>query len=81
MGLKLEGEETRRLAEALTLLTGETVTTAVTVALRERLERVRRERNVGLAHRLLTIGKDCAPRLKEPFRSSEHGQLLYDEYL
>ncbi len=36
-------------------------------------------RDVGLAERLLAIGKDCAPHLKEPFRSAEHGDLLYDE--
>jgi antitoxin VapB len=44
----------------------------------ERLERIRRERAVGLADRLLAIGKDCAARLKEPFRSADHGDLLYD---
>ena len=27
----------------------------------------------------LAIGKDCAARLKEPFRSADHGDLLYDE--
>lgn len=32
-----------------------------------------------VADRLLAIGKDCAPRLKEPFRSADHGDLLYDE--
>lgn len=37
------------------------------------------EHERGLADRLLTIGKDCAGRLKEPFRSAEHGDLLYDE--
>jgi antitoxin VapB len=29
---------------------------------------------------LMAIGKDCAPRLKEPFRSVDHGDLLYDEH-
>ena len=33
-------------------------------------------RNVGLAERLLAIGKDCVAHLKEPFRSTEHGDLL-----
>jgi antitoxin VapB len=40
---------------------------------------VRRKKDVGLADRLLSIGKDCAPRLKEPLRSADHGDLLYDE--
>ena len=54
------------------------MTQAVTEAVRERLERVRRERGVALSDRLLEIGKDCAAHLKEPFRSIDHGQLLYD---
>ena len=32
-----------------------------------------------LAESLLALGKDCAGRLKEPFRATEHGDLLYDE--
>jgi antitoxin VapB len=55
------------------------MTEAVTEAIRERLDRMRHERSVGLADRLLAIGKNCAARLKEPFRSAEHGDLLYDE--
>jgi antitoxin VapB len=30
------------------------------------------------ADRLLHIGKDCAAHLKEPFRSADHGTILYD---
>jgi antitoxin VapB len=30
--------------------------------------------------RLLAIGADTAPRLREPFRSAEHGQLFYDQH-
>jgi antitoxin VapB len=79
MGLNIKSEETHRLAQELARLTGESMTAAVTEAVRERLDRVRRERAVGLAERLLAIGKDCAARLKEPFRSADHGDLLYDE--
>jgi antitoxin VapB len=50
----------------------------VTEAVRERLDRLRRDEAVGLADRLLAIGKDCAARLEEPFRSADHGDLLYD---
>jgi antitoxin VapB len=64
----------------LPTLTGESVTSAVTQALRKRLDRVRQERNGGLADRLLAIGKDCAARLEEPFRSIDHGNLFYDEH-
>ena len=38
-------------------------------------------RDVGLAERLFAIGKDCAAHLKEPFRSAEHGDLLYGDLL
>jgi antitoxin VapB len=55
------------------------MTEAVTEAIRERLDRMRHERSVGLADRLLAIGRNSAARLKEPFRSAEHGDLLYDE--
>jgi antitoxin VapB len=33
----------------------------------------------GLADRLLAIGADCATRLREPHRSVDHADLLYDE--
>jgi antitoxin VapB len=55
------------------------MTAAVTEALRERLNRLRRERGGGLSSRLLAIGKDCAAHMKEPFLSVEHGDLLYGE--
>jgi antitoxin VapB len=63
----------------LARLTGETMTAAVTQAVRERIARILRERDGRLADRLLMIGKDCAARLKEPFRSADHGDLLHDE--
>jgi antitoxin VapB len=31
-----------------------------------------------LADRLFKIGKDCAAHLQEPYRSIDHGELLYD---
>jgi len=55
------------------------MTAAVTQAVRERLDRLHRERGGGLADRLLRIGKDCAAHLKEPFRTADHGDLLYDD--
>ena len=79
MGLNIKNEETHRLAQELADLTGETMTAAVTEAVRERLDRVRGARGLSLADRLVAIGKDCAAHLKEPFRSADHGELLYDE--
>ena len=68
-----------RLARKLSRLTGESMSIAVTEALRERLERERFQRATELADRLLSIGKDCAEHLKEPYRSADHGDLLYGE--
>ena len=79
LNMNLNNEEAQRLAQELAALTGETVTLAVTEAIRERLDRLRQTNRGTLAERLLAIGKDCAPRLKEPFRSVAHGDLLYGE--
>jgi hypothetical protein len=43
------------------------------------LDRIRSEQRIGLADRLLQIGQDCAKRLKEPYRSVDHDDLLYDD--
>ena len=79
MSLNIKNKEAHRLAQQLAKLTGESMAEAVTKAVRERLERARRERGVKLSDRLLEIGRDCAAHLKEPFRSIDHGHLLYDE--
>lgn len=79
MALNIKNKETQKLARELAKLTGESMTAAVTEAVRERLDRVRREHGTGLAERLVKIGKDCAAHLREPFRSVDHGELLYDE--
>jgi antitoxin VapB len=79
VALNIESDETCRLAQELARLTGETMTAAVTQAIRDRLERVRREREQ-LVERLLAIGRDCAAHLKEPLRSGDIDDLLYDEH-
>ena len=79
MALNIKNEETYKLIGELAERTGENLTQAVTQAVRERLDRMRGQRDTGLVERLLRIGRDCAVHLKEPFRSVEHGDLLYDE--
>jgi antitoxin VapB len=79
MSMNIKNKEAYRLTKQLSKLTGESLTTAVTKAVRERLDRVRRERGVDLAERLLAIGRDCAAHLKEPFRTIDHEDMLYDE--
>jgi antitoxin VapB len=77
--LNIKNDETCRLIRELAEMTGETMTGAVTEAVRERLGRVRQERAGGLADRLLAIGRDCANRLGDEYRGLDHDALLYDE--
>lgn len=79
MSLDIDDEETRLLVRELAAATGESETTAVKTAIRERLDRLRARGHPSLADRLLAIGRDSAARLQEPFRSAEHGDLLHDE--
>ena len=79
MAINIKNDETQKLAHELAKLTGESLTSAVTEAVRERLDRVRSARGAGLAERLLKIGKECAAHLREPYRTIDHGELLYDE--
>ena len=79
MSLNIKNDEANRLAHELSAATGESLTTAVTIAVRERLDRVQRRQQEPLSERLLKIGKDCAAHMKEPFLTVDHGDLLYDE--
>lgn len=75
MSLNIKNEETHRLAQELASLTGESMTAAVTEAVRERLARVKSK---SMTERLRKIREDFAERLKgEPL--PDHGELLYDE--
>jgi len=79
MSLNIKNEKTHKLAQELARLTGESMTVAVGEAIRERLERVRGNSRKGMAKRLMKIAKECGPLWKEPYRSIDHGDLLYDE--
>jgi antitoxin VapB len=79
MSLNIKNDQTHKLAKELARATGENMTAAITEAVRERLNRVRGEKGAGLAERLLAIGKDCAAHLREPFRSVDHAEMLYNE--
>jgi antitoxin VapB len=62
MGINIKNPETERLIRELAELTGKGQTEVVTEAVAEKLNRLGRE---GLAERLLTIGRETAPLLKE----------------
>ena len=80
MSLNISDTETCRLADELARLTGETPTGAVTIALREQLERERRKRDsASLAQELHAIGQRCAALLAPGPAAVEHGDLLYNE--
>lgn len=63
------------MAQELAALTGESMTAAVTEAVRERLDRLKSK---GMAERIMKISKECAARLKGK-SLPDHGELLYDE--
>jgi antitoxin VapB len=78
MSLNIKDPEAHKLAQELSKTTGETMTEAVTVALRERIARIRRSRKAdATAAELLAIGKRCAEQLQGP--PIDHGSLLYDD--
>ena len=80
MSLNIKNEETCRLAGELARLTGETMTGAITVAVRERLEREKRERSAeARVQALREIAERCAKLLGPGPSSVEHGDMLYDQ--
>lgn len=80
MGLNIKNEETHRLVRELADLTGESMTVAVTEAVRERLERLKKAKSrEGMAERIHAIAEDMRARLPDDFFDIEHGDLLYDE--
>jgi len=78
MSLNIKDPEAHKLASLLAKETGETMTAAVTQALRERLERVRRRRKKeAVFAELMAIARRGASLGKGPYL--DHGELLYDE--
>ncbi len=80
MALNIRNREAERLAKAVAELAGETKTEAVTVALRDRLERLRRERSQRfLADELDEIARHCASLPVLDDRTADE-ILGYDEH-
>jgi antitoxin VapB len=80
MSLNIKNAETHKLAKQLSRETGESLTTAVTTALRERLERIRsrrRRKSDALYADLIALGKRGAALAPGPHL--DHAELLYDE--
>lgn len=77
MTLNIKDPEAHRLAKAIVQATGETMTHAVTEALRERFERLQRRDPEALAADIRAIAQRAAAHIKHPYR--DHAELLYDE--
>ena len=79
MALNIRNTEAEQLAAEVARITGETKTAAVATALRDRLARLRRDRDsLSLAERLLRIGRECAALPVRDGRS-EADILGYDQ--
>ena len=79
MQLNIKNEDARHMAMQLARLTGESMTQAVTEAIRERLEREKRKRGrSGVARKLMSIGRRCASRPLTDSRPPD--EILYDEH-
>lgn len=75
--LNVKDPEAHRLAEAIASETGETITRAVTTALRERYERMRSTGAEALAADLRAIAKRASAHIKRPYL--DHAGYLYNE--
>ena len=75
--LNVKDPAAHRLAEAIAEATGETMTRAVTEALRERYERIQSRRGKATVEELLAIADRAAAHVKRP--CVDHAALLYDE--
>ena len=76
--LNVKDPEAHRLAQAIAQATGETMTRAVTEALRERYERLHRRDPDTLAADIRAIANRAAAHIRRPYL--DHAELLYDEH-
>lgn len=81
MSLNIKNPEAHELAKELARETGESMTVAVTEALRARLQEVRRKKRPKgeLAAELMRIGGEMASRMTEEERNFDYDAFLYDE--
>jgi antitoxin VapB len=83
MSLNIKNPETFRLARELAAATGQSVTAAVTEAIRERLERVRAERGDDpeiRLQRMLELAAEIRQRAPAGYFDQDFDELLYDEH-
>jgi len=73
--LNIKNPEAYRLVRKLADATGESMTEAVTVAVRERLERIERDFQVD---EILAMAKEIRDRLPPGYLDQDFDDLLYD---
>jgi antitoxin VapB len=79
MQLNIKSDDAYALATELAALTGESLTAAVTEALRERLERERRVREKAeKVERIMALAREIRAHMTEPVASSDTDEL-YDQ--
>jgi len=74
--LNIKNPEAYRLVRKLADATGESMTEAVTVAVRERLERIERDFRVD---EILAMAKEIRDRLPPGYLDQDFDDLLYDK--
>ena len=80
MSLNIKNQETCELARELAELTNDTMTSAITIALQERLEHVKRKRDQeDFIRKLEAISDRCAALLGPGPSAVEHGDFIYDD--
>ncbi len=80
MALSIKNDETERLARELARQTGESLTLAVTLAIKERLERQKKaKKREGRMEWLAKLTERTAPLLKDLPPSDKIGDLLFDK--
>jgi antitoxin VapB len=80
MALNIKNDETHRLVQALAEETGETLTEAVTVAVRERLESLQRKRRRREVVQSVREIQEFVQRLPDRDQRSAEEILGYDDY-
>ena len=77
MSLNIKDAEAHKLAQAISRATGESMTSVVKEALRERYARIEHRKGRASVEELLAIADRAAAYVKSPY--VDHGELLYDE--
>lgn len=76
MSLNIKNAETHRLVKELAAATGESMTQAVTVAVRERLDRIKKDFDI---EEILEFVDEIRARVPAGFFDVDIDELLYDE--